>query len=173
MQKCNDFTCNDKFLNCPRIDPDTVYLCEFNTIWQLNKSTCVCCICIVGKLKIEFYVRKQKQHTARVCFLSQLGHVFYGLSSSFFSEKVSLCLGAEVCCKLRNWICSDLLLVSDSWVLVQRGTERDKLVCECLQCLLFVLTVGTVDALESPRIITCEHLKSTKHTSVKKNYCLS
>lgn len=71
------------------------------------------------------------------------------------------------CYKLSNQIFSGLLLVSDPWVLVQRGTDRDKLVCKHLQCLLFVLAVGAVDALEGPRIITCEHLKSIQNTSVK------
>lgn len=62
---------------------------------------------------------------------------------------------------------SVLLLVSDSGVLIQRGTERDKLVCESLQCLPFVLTVATVDAPESPQIITSEYLRRIQHAGVK------
>lgn len=88
---------------------------------------------------------------------------------SFSCKKVSLRSGVEVCCELRNQIFSGLLLVSDPWVLIQRGTECDELVCECLQCLLFVWIVWTVDALESLRIITCEHLESIEHTFVKTN----
>lgn len=55
---------------------------------------------------------------------------------------------------------ADLLLVPDSWVLVQSGAESNDLVCKCFQCAPFILTVRTVDAPESFRIVTCEHLKN-------------
>lgn len=86
------------------------------------------------------------------------------------NQKLRMFLGAEeneLCqkwCKLRKQKLlsplPDSLLVSDPWVLVQRGTESDDLGCQSLQCLHFVLTtVRAVDTAEGSRVITSEHLK--------------
>lgn len=108
------------------------------------------------------FLLRKTLHPVHSCLQSQLSNTQYCMiwGSGFSSWKVSPCLGAEGRNTPRNQICFGLLLISDSWILVQRGTECDELVCQRLQRPGFILTFGAVDASEGSRVITCKHLNT-------------